>query len=248
MNKKVILLSLALSLVFSAMAQKMPKGAKYWIRGNYTLMVEDGKWVGKLYDLQSKNIEFAKADTLRGTAIEDNYQRFVFHDVKCEQDLSDKGPGLKFYKMTSTGWEPDSEVKNAKLDNVATSDMVVVLTLDCSNSLGNNFNRVKQSAINFINILEKACPEGNVKLGLIAFNSMNYADKNTVEIQPLTASSKEKLNDFITNLQMGSNTALYYSIDKASMIDCVNTSLNKYNRDLDESCFYAVEIAAGNDS
>lgn len=218
MNKKVILLSLALSLVFSAMAQKMPKGAKYWIRGNYTLMVEDGKWVGKLYDLQSKNIEFAKTDTLRGTAIEDNYQRFVFRDVKCEQDLSDKGSGLKFYKMTSTGWEPDSEVKNAKLDNVATSDMVVVLTLDCSNSLGNNFNRVKNSAINFINILEKACPEGNVKLGLIAFNSMNYADKNTVNIQPLTAATKETLTDFINKLQMGSNTALYYSIDKASQM------------------------------
>lgn len=235
MNKKVILLSLALSLMFSAMAQRMPKGAKYWIRGNYTLTVEKGKWVGKLYDLQSKNIEFAKTDTLRGTAIEDNYQRFVFHDVKCEQDLSDKGPGLKFYKMTSTGWEPDSEVKNAKLDNVATSDMVVVLTLDCSNSLGNNFNRVKQSAINFINILEKACPEGNVKLGLIAFNSMNYADKNTVAIQPLTATSKEKLNDFITNLQMGSNTALYYSIDKASqMIDKYVSKNYKAGSDLYE--------------
>ncbi|MBR5028807.1 MAG: VWA domain-containing protein [Bacteroidales bacterium] len=235
MNKKVILLSLALSLVFSAMAQKMPKGAKYWIKGNYTLTVEKGKWVGKLYDLQSKNIEFANTDTLRGTAIEDNYQRFVFRDVKCEQDLSDKGPGLKFYKMTSSGWEPDSEVKNAKLDNVATSDMVVVLTLDCSNSLGNNFNRVKQSAINFINILEKACPEGNVKLGLIAFNSMNYADKNTVAIQPLTATSKEKLNDFITNLQMGSNTALYYSIDKASqMLDKYVSKNYKAGSDLYE--------------
>ncbi len=218
MNKKVILLSLAVLLGLSAVAQRMPKGSKYWIRGSYTLSVEKGKWVGKLYDLESKNIEFAKTDTLRGTAIEDNYQRFVFRDVKCEQDLSENGPGLKFYKMTSTGWEPDSEVKNAKLDNMATSDMVVVLTLDCSNSLGNNFNDVKQSAINFINILEKACPEGNVKLGVVAFNSMSYADNNTMEIKPLTAANKEKLNTFITNLQMGSNTALYYSIDKASQM------------------------------
>ena len=140
MNKKVILLSLAVLLGLSAVAQRMPKGSKYWIRGNYTLSVEKGKWVGKLYDLESKNLEFAKTDTLRGTAIEDNYQRFVFRDVKCDQDLSENGPGLKFFKMTSTGWEPDSEVKNAKLDNVATSDMVVVLTLDCSNSLGNNLS------------------------------------------------------------------------------------------------------------
>ena len=92
MNKKVILLSLAVLLGLSAVAQRMPKGSKYWIRGSYTLSVEKGKWVGKLYDLESKNIEFAKTDTLRGTAIEDNYQRFVFRDVKCDQDLSENGP------------------------------------------------------------------------------------------------------------------------------------------------------------
>ena len=218
MNKKIIPLLLVLSLGFTAISQRMPQGAKYWIIGNYTLSVENGKWVGKLYDIKSRNIEFQKIDTLCGTAVDDNYQRFLFRNVKCDQDLSENGPGLTFYKMTSSGWESDNEVKNAKLSSVTTSDMVVVLTLDCSNSLGSNFSRVKNSAINFINILEKACPDGNVKLGIIAFNSMDYADRNTVAIQPLTAITSSNLTDFINKLQMGSNTALYYSIDKASQM------------------------------
>lgn len=222
MNKKTITIALAILFSVFTVAQNVPRGAKYWIKGNYTISKEKGKWVGKLYDISSKNINFPIPDTLSGVAVEDNYQKFIFSDVKCDQDLSELGAGLKFYKWTSTGWEQDSETANAKMSNEATSDMVVMLVLDCSNSLGNNFHRVQNSAINFINILFEKCPQGNVKIGVIAFNSMDYVNKNTLPIQSLTASSKDEITRFINELKMGSNTALYYSMDKAS------TMLEKY--------------------
>lgn len=234
MNKKTFAIALAVLLSAFAVAQNVPRGAKYWIKGNYSISKEKGKWVGKLYDISSKNINFPIPDTLSGTAVEDNYQKFIFSDVKCDQDLTELGAGLKFYKWTSTGWEQDSETANAKMSNEATSDMIVMLVLDCSNSLGNNFHRVQNSAVNFINILFEKCPEGNVKLGVIAFNSMDYANKNTLPVQALTSSSKDEITRFINELKMGSNTALYYSMDQASKMleDYASANYGKDNDNL----------------
>lgn len=66
----------------------------------------------------------------------------------------------------------------------------------------------------------------------------NALDVNLSEVVMLTMPGKSAYKNGIS----------YYSIDRETLIEYVNKYHNKFNQDLTEEYFYAVEIAKGNDS
>ncbi len=80
--------------------------------------------------------------------------------------------------------------------------------------------------------------ETNLSVSDILYFVTNALDVKMDEVVMLTMPGSAKYKNDIS----------YYSIDKATMMQYVNTYLNKYTTDLDERYFYAVEIAAGDTS
>lgn len=205
-------------------SQDVPKGAKYWIKGTQI----SGKET-KLTSISSKGLYFNETIKNRKDVKEyegliltgkvgDNDSRY-FTFARAIPDL--QGKHLKFYKKTSDGkWQIDSEVEDGGENFTASKDMVVMLALDCSQSLEEHFSEVQEDAINFIRTLFSKNQKGNICIGIIGFNSMAYAKEHTMGIQPLTSNTLGEMEDFIRKLEKGKNTAIYFSIDTASqMID-----------------------------
>ena len=87
--------------------------------------------------------------------------------------------------------------------------------MDCSNSLGSDFNSVKRSAEQFIEKLYKVAPDGNVRVGIIGFSTINNANNHAQKITPLNYVTKDIMIDSIREFPKGNGTALYYSLDQA---------------------------------
>lgn len=221
--KKILCAFVAVLLCSVAFSQA--DKAKYYIEGNYTITQSaNGQFVYQLTDITSKGIQFAPVQVIYGKKENDESISFTFD--KATTDCPDGfSGGLKFWKWQSNGkeytWQRDSEVKDAQQEFETDKVMVVMLVLDCSNSLGNdNFEKLKSSATKFINILYNASPDGSIRLGVIGFNTMGNADKMTHEIEPLTAQSRDEMIRFIQNMTLYNNTALYYAMHRGSdMID-----------------------------
>ena len=111
--------------------------------------------------------------------------------------------------------------------------MVVMLILDCSTSLGEvNFAKLQNAAIKFIDVMYNASPNGSVRLGIIGFNTMSNTDKMVLDIQPLTASTKSSMIQFIHSLTLYNNTSLYYAMHKGSdMIGTYVTGMSPVDRE-----------------
>ncbi len=117
--------------------------------------------------------------------------------------------------------------------------MVVMLILDCSTSLGNdNFAKLQNSAIKFLDILYNAAPDGSVRVGIIGFNTMTNTDKMVYDIVPLTESTRSSMANFIHGLQLYNNTSLYYAMHKgADMIGDYVSGMSATDREkYDYSC------------
>ncbi len=83
---------------------------------------------------------------------------------------------------------------------------------------------------------------GNLNTNLSFTDALYFAtnalDVNLSEVVMLTMPGKSAYKNGIS----------YYSIDRTTLMEYVNTYHNKFNQDLTEEYFYAVEIAKGNDS
>lgn len=105
------------------------------------------------------------------------------------------------YRMDSKDWREDVEFT---MDYSRTQDIgVVVLVLDRSNSLGDDFDRIKQYASNFIEQTFKEHPD--VKMGIVDFST-------TVSNMPIT-NDKAALIKYIQKLESDKFTALYEAMD-----------------------------------
>lgn len=213
------------------------ENAKYYIEGDYEISRgANNQFVYTLSNITSKGITFAPVDKIVGHVEPDESISFAFEKAQTDYPGGFE-EGLKFWKWQFDGkdykWQRDSEVKDAQQQFKTDGVMVVMLILDCSTSLGEvNFAKLQNAAIKFIDVMYNASPNGSVRLGIIGFNTMSNTDKMVLDIQPLTASTKSSMIQFIHNLTLYNNTSLYYAMHKGSdMIGTYVTNMSPADRE-----------------
>lgn len=82
-------------------------------------------------------------------------------------------------------------------------DLSVVLVLDTSESLGEDFESIKAYAINFIEKLYENKP--NTRVGIVSFSDRIHKQPISTDVQ--------KINEYVNNLEKGRFTTLYEAID-----------------------------------
>ncbi len=197
------------------------ENAKYYIEGDYEISRgANGQFVYTLSNITSQGITFAPVGSIVGHVEDDESISFSFDKAQTDYPGGFE-EGLKFWKWQYDGqeyrWQRDSEVKDARQQFKTDGVMVVMLILDCSTSLGEvNFAKLQNAALKFIDVMYNASPNGSVRLGIIGFNTMSNTDKMVLDIQPLTASTRPSMIQFVHSLTLYNNTSLYYAMHKGS--------------------------------
>lgn len=118
------------------------------------------------------------ATSISSSSSQGTYYQFLFEDLKYTDGTSiSQGDinNIMLWKRTSTGgWDRESEFDPASSSNITEdkSSALIMLVLDCTNSLGNDFGNMQQSARNFVYTLansnggDNPTPDGYVDLGL----------------------------------------------------------------------------------
>lgn len=194
-----------------------PDIAKYYIKGNLSIEKgADGNTVYKLSQIENSGIYF---ENPRATRIgeETTLEDVLFQFSRASTDY----PGgintpLDFWRYDNSinEWQPDGETRQGTAGVETKKSMVVMLVLDCSSSLGTDFNLVQSAANNFIRSLyESSQGSGNIKLGIVGFSKIN--ETRIFNIRPLTSDSYYEMTNFINRLSTQNGTALYYAMDKS---------------------------------
>lgn len=236
--KKLFLLAITMCFCLATFAKVVDPTtqAKYLIRGYcektldkngkamYTLndvtshgfdfeQENDGRWIGS-YNAERGDVEFRfqKATTTHPAGLKNSVLDFWTYDAEINE------------------WQHDVEVRQGTSQTYLTKQMIIMLVLDYSESVGEaGAQEIKESARLFINSLYQASSSGNVQIGIIKFNTKAYVEKNTFAIRPLTEKTYYQMMNFIEDQRIDKGTALYYSIDKAiDMIENYPIPANQY--------------------
>lgn len=192
-----------------------PDEAEYFIKGDLSIQKgADGKPEYTLTNVQTKGIDFKMQDTFKGKVTDKEDVVFSFEDATTDY------PGgfqknLLYWRFDDYEkiWQPESEVRQGSLENTTNKYMNIMLVVDCSSSLGSDFNIVRNNTLYFVEQLYNASPYGNIRLGIIAFSSIK--ETKVLDIRALNNSTKRDIDSFIRSLSTHNGTALYYSMDKA---------------------------------
>lgn len=220
-NLKCFLLLVASVFVMSYLgnAQNVrtnPDKANYFIKGNLSIeMGNAGKPVYKLSEINSKGITFKDPGQFiigKETDKEDVLLQFSHVKTDYPDGIETK---LDFWRYDESinEWQPDVETRQGSAGMEETKSMVVMLVLDCSTSLGEDFKFVQEAAKNFARNLLNASKGGNIKIGIVSFSKIN--ETKFLDIRPLTSGSYSEIERFINGLSMQNGTALYYAMDKS---------------------------------
>lgn len=236
--KKINLLCamlLCTSIVFAQQTKRVhPDRATHYIKGNFSAhRLQDGTVMYTLDSVSTEGISFEQADTYNGVITDLGDLRFTFDSARTtypggftENDLAfwfyDKEIGEK------GEWQPDMEIRQAAPDTVTNKITTMILTLDCSSSLGyDDFHKVIINAKDFLQQVYAVAHTGNVRIGIIAFSSMRATKENIFSIKALDATGYPEMTNFLDgldkkykyNTEKGTNlnngTALYYALDIA---------------------------------
>lgn len=237
--KRKIYLALILFLgAFSAFADSYksnnPMSYPYYIMGEQKIT---GRSTSTLNNIEYKGFDSRDSlgniiRTLGGKRTIDEKIRYVFPRISTSPYIDLENKELQYWRQLDGGvWMSDAESGNATSDKKLDKDACILLVLDQSSSLGDDFSSVKQGANVFIDEMYKASSEGNIRIGIIYFSTMD--DTRFFDITPLTPSSKSRMQNFINN-QSNTNkaTSMYYSINKG--VDMLDEyvknmkSINKY--------------------
>ena len=193
-----------------------PDEAEYFIKGDLSIQKgADGKPEYTLTNVQTKGIDFKMQDTFKGKVTDKEDVVFSFEDASTDYPGSFKNNVLQYWRFDDYEkiWQPESEVRQGSLENTTNKYMNIMLVVDCSSSLGSDFNIVRNNTLYFVEQLYNASPYGNIRLGIIAFSSIK--ETKVLDIRALNNSTKRDIDSFIRSLSTHNGTALYYSMDKA---------------------------------
>ena len=220
MKHRLLLTFIGVALSIGVMAQSNrtnPDVAKYYIKGNLSIEKgADGKTVYKLSQIDNSGIYFEDLHAPRigeETSLEDVL--FQFSRASTDYSGGINNP-LDFWRYDNAinEWQPDVETRQGTAGVETKKSMVVMLVLDCSASLGTDFNLVQGAANSFIRSLyESSKGFGNIKLGVVGFSKIN--ETRVFNIRPLTSDSYYEMTSFINRLSTQNGTALYYAMDKS---------------------------------
>ena len=194
-----------------------PDKAKYFIKGNLSIEKgANGKTIYRLSQIDNSGIYFENPYATR-TGEETSLEDVLFQFSRASTDY----PGgintpLDFWRYDNSinEWQPDGETRQGTAGVETKKSMVVMLVLDCSSSLGTDFNLVQGAANNFIRSLYEASQgSGSIKLGIVGFSKIN--ETRIFNIRPLTSDSYYEMTNFINRLSTQNGTALYYAMDKS---------------------------------
>lgn len=152
----------------------------------------------------SREIKIDFSKTFEGQAQGSNFTKVIIDNFRI---IDDKSNNYNIGKITAfefrdniNDWKEDVEFT---MDYGQSDDISVVLVLDRSESLGNDFKNVQTYATNFV---DKIFSERkNVKMGIV-----DFADE--IDSYPITA-NKESIKSYIGGLQQGKFTTLYEAMD-----------------------------------
>ena len=199
---------------------KNPDEADYFIKGKFNIKKNaQGKIEYTLTNVSTKGITFDMKDVFEGTLNDKTKEQILFEFENAQTDYNggfeNRTNRLQYWRKVAGIWQPDTETDQGGKDTTINNYLNIMLVLDCSNSLGGDFTSVKNGAEQFIERLYRVAPNGNIRVGIIGFSTINNADNHALEICPLTYSTKDKMINRINNFPQGNGTALYYSLDKA---------------------------------
>lgn len=221
MKKSLILLSLVLGMWSTLSAQTGknpdPDRAKYFIKGNLSITADGNrKLVYRLENpMHSKGINFEEMPAITGEVTDREDVQFEFRNAFTDYAGGFENNRLQFWRYDEelAEWQPDIETRQGTASFEQTKVLSLLLLIDCSTSLGADFDLVKENAKYFINLLTQASGKGNLKVGIIGFSTVK--DTRIFDITSLSESTNVRMQTFIDGLELSNGTALYYSMDKA---------------------------------
>ena len=147
-------------------------------------------------------IDFSK--TFAGLAVPPNYANVIIDNVRIidEHDVNYEINQITAYEWRDEidGWKEDVEFT---MHYTQVQDLLVMMVLDESISLGNDFEKIKEYASTFIaNVLEEI---PNARIGIVDFSDQIHSFPPT--------SNKAALQNYIASLEQGPFTSLYESVN-----------------------------------
>lgn len=239
MKHKLTLMAVLLTaLTLPAVAQNKPRTdpdhAKYSITG--TMKVENGKRylvgaVGKQIDFTYIPRRWARPTMMADLVVRfDSVTTHPFHPMT----------NLDFWRYDEEigEWIYDSEVRQGEQQMESTMKTNIMLVVDNSKSLGDDFKKVQDAAVEFVGQLYRESQGKDVfRVGVIGFSTIKFT--RIREITTLNASNYREIVDFIRGLEMQNGTALYYSLEKALEMLKSDANSNIKDDEYKESRIYA---------
>ena len=237
-HKLTLMAVMLMALTLPAVAQNKPRTdpdhAKYSITG--TMKVENGSRylvgaVGKQIDFTYIPRRLAKPTAMADLVVRfDSVTTHPFHPMT----------NLDFWRYDEEigEWIYDSEVRQGEQQMESTMKTNIMLVVDNSKSLGDDFKKVQDAAIEFVGQLYRESQGKDVfRVGVIGFSTVKFT--RIREITTLDATKYREIVNFIRGLEMQNGTALYYSLEKALDMLKSDAQRNIKDDEYKESRIYA---------
>lgn len=213
-QKRLLMAILMMAMMMPAVAQRKqrvdPDHAKYSITG----MMRYDNGVRLLEGATGNHIKFAHVDIRPAKPTDMADLEVRFDSVRT--DPYHPMDSLLFWRYDEEieEWVHDSEVRQGVVQMESTMKTNIMLVIDNSSSLGEDFKNVQDAAIAFVQQLYNASKNKDIfRVGVIGFSTVKFT--RIQEIVPLDNTNYRKIISFIRNLKMQNGTALYYSMETA---------------------------------
>ncbi|HJW29149.1 MAG TPA: vWA domain-containing protein, partial [Saprospiraceae bacterium] len=147
-------------------------------------------------------IDFSK--TFAGVAVPPKFTNVIIDNVRIidNNNINYQIDGITAYEWREdiNGWKEDVEFT---LNYTQVQDLAIMMVLDASASLGEDFSKVKQYASNFITNVLKEIP--NARIGVIDFSDEIHSFPPT--------NNKVALQNYIADIKQGPFTSLYEAMN-----------------------------------
>lgn len=220
MKHKITLLAVLMAaLVMPTMAQNIPHTppdkAKYSITGR--MQYDNASSSRNLLNARGTGISFdyKVRRPAKPTAMADLVVRFDSVRTDPERPMTK----LNFWRFDEElrEWIYDREVRQGREQMESTMKTNIMLVIDNSGSLADDFKRAQDAAIEYVEQLYRASNNKDIfRVGVIGFSTVQFT--RVRDIAPLDANNLREIVKFIRSLNMQNGTALYYSLDTALVL------------------------------
>lgn len=219
MKQKLSFAAVLLTAMFmssAVMAQNKqrtdPDHAQYSIIG--TMSFDKGSGKRYLNDAQGKRIQFEYVTNRLAspTMAADLVVRFDSVETTHPGGMTK----LDFWRYDEEvgEWIYDSEVRQGENELESTMKTNIMLVIDNSKSLKDDFKKVQDAAIEFVGQLYRESNGKDIfRVGVIGFSTVRFTKVRN--ITPLDPDNYRGIVSFIRGLEMQNGTAFYYSLETA---------------------------------